>query len=54
MILPQELNRWPIEWREAYEERAGIIEYMALVPRDVAERLAAREVREFAARIGEA
>lgn len=31
--------------KEHYQERAGIIEFMANVPRDIAERLAMEEIR---------
>ena len=36
----------PSDWRMAYEERAGIMEYCGGLPRDQAESEAARSVRQ--------
>jgi len=49
MNLPPNPAAWPARWREAYEERAGILEYLGNVSRDTAEVRAAIEVRREAA-----
>ena len=41
----EELKRWPAEWREAWEERAAIMEYDAGLPRAKAEALAFEDVK---------
>lgn len=41
--------RWPAEWRELFEERAGIQQFLALNPRIPAEREAVKEVQRAAA-----
>ena len=51
--LPERWDAWPPEWREAVEERAGIMEFDGRLPRQVAEREAEVLVRgEFARRAG--
>jgi hypothetical protein len=40
-----ELASWPPDWREAWEERAAIMEYDAGLPRDEAERSAFKDVK---------
>ena len=40
---------WPQRWKEAFEERAGIIEYMAGLTRQTAEFRAEQDVRKQAA-----
>ena len=49
-VLPRNIKDWPLLWRELYEERAGIIEHQALMPREIAEQRAEREIREQAER----
>lgn len=39
-------NDLPPEWREWYEERAGVMEYEANMSREDAEKLAMRETLE--------
>ncbi|MFN0132723.1 MAG: hypothetical protein ACKVW3_09380 [Phycisphaerales bacterium] len=41
---PMTAEQLPPDWREMFEERAGIMEFDANLPRDVAERLALRDV----------
>jgi len=48
--LPAEVERWPEEWRFAFEERAALMEYSGELPRDVAEREAEKCVRDEHAR----
>lgn len=43
--LPPLVRQWPPEWRERYEERAGIKEFEGNLPREIAEQQAEREVR---------
>ncbi len=50
MILPQNTETWPEDWKFLYEERAGILEYLANLPRKAAEKLAAEEIRKQALR----
>jgi hypothetical protein len=45
-----ELAHWPPDWREAWEERAAIMEYDANLPRDEAEKLAFEDVKRHMAR----
>ena len=47
--LPLNLKDWPLLWKELYEERAGIIEAEARLPRDVAQKLAEEDIRKQAA-----
>ena len=47
--LPLNLKDWPLLWKEMYEERAGIIEADARLPRAVAEKLAEEDIRKQAA-----
>ncbi len=49
--LPAQVERWPEDWRLAWEERAAIMEYCGELPREVAEREAERCVREEHARL---
>ena len=44
--LPAKVAEWPEEWLEAYEERAGIIQFDGGLPRTEAERRAGQMVRE--------
>lgn len=46
MTLPKLMKWWPVEAREAYEERAAIKEFDGKMPRDQAEREAEAEVRQ--------
>lgn len=48
MTLPDNISAWPSYWRECYEERAGIMEFQANLPRREAERRAEAEVRKQA------
>ena len=48
MNLPEKLRDWPPEWQALYEERAGIIEYMANVSRFTAEFRAEIDIRKQA------
>ncbi len=43
--LPVDVARWPEPWRDAFEERAGILQFEASHARDAAEREAERLVR---------
>jgi hypothetical protein len=43
--LPLLIADWPQIWREAFEERAGIIENEARFQRSVAEKLAEEDIR---------
>ena len=45
MKLPERIGDWPEFWREDYEERAAILEYCAMMPRDAAEKEAEGIVR---------
>ena len=49
MNLPPNRAAWPQRWKEAFEERAGIIEYMAGLTRQTAEFRAEQDVRKQAA-----
>lgn len=49
MNLPANPAAWPARWREAYEERAGIIEFMAGLTRQTAEFRAQQDIRKIAA-----
>lgn len=49
MNLPPNRAAWPPKWREAFEERAGIIEHDARLPRAPAEYYAEQDVRKQAA-----
>lgn len=48
MILPASVRDWPVWARDAYEERAAILEYDAKLPLSVAEAEAERMVRQEA------
>ena len=48
MTLPLSRDRWPAAWRELFEERAGIIEFMANVSRETAEYRAEQDIRKLA------
>lgn len=48
MTLPPKLEYWDRAWREAYEERAAIIEFCANLPRAEAERRAESDIRRVA------
>jgi hypothetical protein len=43
--LPPKTSDWPVAWREAFEERAGIMEFQGNMPRDTAEFWAEKDVR---------
>ena len=36
--LPSDMDDWPEDWREVYEERAAIMEYDGNMPRPQAEQ----------------
>lgn len=48
MKLPQNISDWPAEWRELYEERAGIMEHQGNMSKYAAERLAEQDTRRHA------
>jgi len=48
MRLPPSIDDWPKYWRELYEERAGIKEFQGNIPKPMAEREAASEIRSMA------
>ncbi len=50
MILPPTIDRWPAEWRELYQERAGIMEFEGHMSRERAEKLAELDVRKLCER----
>ena len=53
MTLPNTRNRWPEDAVEAFEERAGIMEHVGMLPRADAERRAEECVRmEWARKVG--
>lgn len=52
MNLPPNIAAWPWKWREAFEERAAIMEFDAQLSRQQAELLAEHEIRERAAASG--
>ena len=45
VILPPDVNAWPMDAREDLEERAGILEFEGGLPRTAADREAERLVR---------
>jgi hypothetical protein len=47
--LPRNIKDWPLLFREAYEERAGIIEFQGNKTREEAQRLAEEDIRRGAA-----
>lgn len=49
MNLPPNPAAWSARWREAWAERAGIIEFDANLPREIAEFRAAQDIRKQAA-----
>ena len=49
-VLPPEVGAWPEPWREAFEERAGIVEFDGGLPRVADEQEAERLVRAEHAR----
>lgn len=49
MNLPLNRAAWPAKWRELWEERAGIIEFMANLSRQTAELRAEQDIRKQAA-----
>ncbi len=49
-VLPLERPAWPAEWREAFEERAGVMEFDGGLSREDAEAGAERRVRLVHAR----
>lgn len=48
MQLPRNKDEWPGIYREQYEERAGIMEYMGNMPRWQAEAMAEQVIRKMA------
>jgi len=46
--LPPNRAAWPQAWREVFEERAGIIEYLGNLSRPTAEFRAEQDVRKQA------
>lgn len=49
MNLPPNRAAWPKKWRELFEERAGIIEFMSNLSRFTAEFRAEIDIRKQAA-----
>ncbi len=49
MNLPPNRAAWPARYRELFEERAGIIEFMSNVSRQTAEFRAEQDIRKLAA-----
>ncbi len=49
MNLPANRAAWPTLWKERFEERAGIIEFMAGLTRQTAEFRAEQDIRKVAA-----
>jgi hypothetical protein len=49
MNLPTKVTAWPPKWRELYEERAGLIEFMGNLSRQTAEFRAEQDIRKVAA-----
>lgn len=47
-MLPDKVANWPTEWRELFEERAGIIEFMSNLSRSTAEFRAEQDIRKLA------
>jgi hypothetical protein len=45
VALPPKVSDWPEEWKCAFEERAGIMEYLGKFRRKDAERQAEERVR---------
>jgi hypothetical protein len=54
MNLPEQIAAWPPVWREVFEERAGIIEYLGNVSRFTAEFRAEEQVRKQAREVPQA
>ena len=46
ILIPSDLDRWPMDWRIEYEERAAILEYDGGLSRAEADRQALREIQE--------
>jgi hypothetical protein len=49
MNLPATVAAWPARYRELYEERAALIEFMANLSRPTAEFRAEQDIRKIAA-----
>ena len=48
MILPPKIADWPAEWRELWNERAGIMEHEGHLSRFTAEVRAEQDIRKLA------
>jgi len=48
MKLPENRAEWPSDWKEVFEERAGIMEHQGNMTRYAAERLAEIDTRNWA------
>jgi hypothetical protein len=48
MNLPEKVSQWPSDWRQLFEERAGIIEFMSNLSRPTAEFRAEQDIRKLA------
>lgn len=48
MILPSSISDWPILYREAFEERAGLMEFLGNLSKEDAEYFAEQNIRKEA------
>lgn len=48
MNLPLKRERWPAEWLELFNERAGIMEFQGNLSRATAEARAEQDIRKLA------
>lgn len=46
--LPASIQDWPLIWKEAYQERAGIMQFQGNLGKEEAEKLAEQDVRKMA------
>ena len=47
VTLPDDVNDWPEDWQDEFEERAAIMEYDGNLSRDEAEQWAETIIRAF-------
>lgn len=48
--LPRSIQDWPLIWKEAYQERAGIMQFQGNLGKEEAEKLAEQDIRKLAER----